>query len=275
MSDRSQYLPLPYGQLSNQNPLLLIATTAVRFSVPPRLPCSAVLLLNAVGMPRTQSSPPELRGVQDEVADKLGFEKVSEDFFGDCSSNAVVYSSATKRSAPKSCLCPTTTTERSSELFSEHRREFSSKNPFVFMIDSTGVADILQQSVLCGSRKYPVKKPFDELVRGSFSTSLHAKTMADRTYYSGSCTTTKELYNMVDVHLDAVFFPKCLEDVQIFQQQGVVFNQRKEFYSRPLPEDILKLTAQQASFPSTLSSNRLLFMFVESYSLVHPSMLMI
>ncbi|KAM1242980.1 hypothetical protein ACFX2G_035283 [Malus domestica] len=57
--------------------------------------------------------------------------------------------------------------------------------------------------------------------------------------------------------------------------QGVVFNQRKEFYSRPLPEDILKLTAQQASFPSTLSSNRLLFMFVESYSLVHPSMLMI
>ncbi|KAM2040995.1 hypothetical protein ACFX16_034854 [Malus domestica] len=87
-------------------------------------------------------------------------------------------------------------------------------------IDSTGVADILQQSVLCGSRKYPVKKPFDELVRGSFSTSLHAKTMADRTYYSGSCTTTKELYNMVDVHLDAVFFPKCLEDVQIFQQQG-------------------------------------------------------
>ncbi|KAM1264729.1 hypothetical protein ACFX15_034033 [Malus domestica] len=122
MSDRSQYLPLPYGQLSNQNPLLLIATTAVRFSVPPRLPCSAVLLLNAVGMPRTQSSPPELRGVQDEVADKLGFEKVSEDFFGDCSSNAVVYSSATKRSAPKSCLCPTTTTERSSELFSEHRR---------------------------------------------------------------------------------------------------------------------------------------------------------
>ncbi|KAM1569483.1 hypothetical protein PS1_034919 [Malus domestica] len=125
MSDRSQYLPLPYGQLSNQNPvrlLLLIATTAVRFSVPPRLPCSAVLLLNALGMPRTQSSPPELRGVQDEVADKLGFEKVSEDFFGDCSSNAVVYSSATKRSAPKSCLCPTTTTERSSELFSEHRR---------------------------------------------------------------------------------------------------------------------------------------------------------
>ncbi|KAM2732063.1 hypothetical protein FF1_034673 [Malus domestica] len=128
-------------------------------------------------------------------------------------------------------------------------------------IDSTGVANILQQSVLCGSRKNPVKKPFDELVRGSFSTSLHAKTMADRTYYSGSCTTTKELYNMVDVHLDAVFFPKCLEDVQIFQQQGVVFNQRKEFYSRPLPEDILKLTAQQASFPSTLSSNRLLFIF--------------
>src|SRR5581483_5043333 len=36
--------------------------------------------------------------------------------------------------------------------------------------DSTGVAHILEHSVLCGSRKYPVKEPFVELIKGSLQT---------------------------------------------------------------------------------------------------------
>src|SRR5690606_17202432 len=42
--------------------------------------------------------------------------------------------------------------------------------------DSTGIAHILEHSVLCGSRKYPVKKPFVELIKGSMHTFLNAMT---------------------------------------------------------------------------------------------------
>ena len=34
--------------------------------------------------------------------------------------------------------------------------------------DSTGVAHILEHSVLCGSRQFPLKDPFVELVKGLF-----------------------------------------------------------------------------------------------------------
>lgn len=30
----------------------------------------------------------------------------------------------------------------------------------------------------------------------------------------------QDFYNLVDVYLDAVFFPKCVEDFQTFQQEG-------------------------------------------------------
>ncbi|NLY41923.1 MAG: peptidase M16, partial [Desulfovibrionales bacterium] len=49
--------------------------------------------------------------------------------------------------------------------------------------DSTGVAHILEHSVLCGSRKYPVKEPFVELLKGSLQTFLNAMTFPDKTAY--------------------------------------------------------------------------------------------
>ena len=49
--------------------------------------------------------------------------------------------------------------------------------------DSTGVAHILEHSVLCGSRKYPVKEPFVELLKGSLHTFLNAMTFPDKTVY--------------------------------------------------------------------------------------------
>ena len=74
--------------------------------------------------------------------------------------------------------------------------------------------------MLCGSRKYPLKEPFVELLKGSLHTFLNAFTYPDRTCYPVASTNTKDFYNLVDVYLDAVFFPKCVDDIQTFQQEG-------------------------------------------------------
>src|SRR5215216_7580423 len=78
--------------------------------------------------------------------------------------------------------------------------------------DSTGVAHILEHSVLCGSRKYPVKKPFVELLKGSLHTFLNAMTFSDKTAYPVASQNLQDFYNLVDVYLDSVFFPLITED---------------------------------------------------------------
>ena len=113
--------------------------------------------------------------------------------------------------------------------------------------DSTGVAHILEHSVLCGSRKYPVKKPFVELIKSSMNTFLNAMTFPDKTAYPVASQNLQDFYNLVDVYLDAVFFPLISEDT--FRQEGwhyeadgtqmplaykgVVFNEMKGAYSSP------------------------------------------
>ena len=74
--------------------------------------------------------------------------------------------------------------------------------------DSTGVAHILEHAVLCGSRKYPVKEPFIELVKGSLNTFLNAFTYPDKTCYPIASTNLQDFYNLIDVYLDAVFYPR-------------------------------------------------------------------
>ncbi|KAH9305166.1 hypothetical protein KI387_009570, partial [Taxus chinensis] len=129
--------------------------------------------------------------------------------------------------------------------------------------DSTGIPHILEHSVLCGSRKYPLKEPFVELLKGSLQTFLNAFTYPDRTCYPVASTNLKDFYNLVDVYLDAVFFPKCVNDLQIFQQEGwhyelndpaedislkgVVFNEMKGVYSQP--DNVLGRISQQALCP--------------------------
>jgi Zn-dependent M16 (insulinase) family peptidase len=113
--------------------------------------------------------------------------------------------------------------------------------------DSTGVAHILEHSVLCGSRKYPVKKPFVELLKSSMNTFLNAMTFPDKTAYPVASQNLQDFYNLVDVYLDSVFFPLITEDT--FRQEGwhyeadgtqmplsykgVVFNEMKGAYSSP------------------------------------------
>src|SRR6056297_1882219 len=84
--------------------------------------------------------------------------------------------------------------------------------------DSTGVAHILEHSVLCGSRKYPVKEPFVELLKGSLKTFLNALTFPDKTCYPVASQNAQDFYNLVDVYLDAVFYPRITPD--IFAQEG-------------------------------------------------------
>lgn len=129
--------------------------------------------------------------------------------------------------------------------------------------DSTGVAHILEHSVLCGSRKYPVKKPFVELLKGSLHTFLNAMTFADKTAYPVASQNLQDFYNLVDVYLDAVFFPLITEDT--FRQEGwhyelessqapmvfkgVVFNEMKGAYSSA--SAVLGKKSQLSLYPDT------------------------
>ncbi len=130
--------------------------------------------------------------------------------------------------------------------------------------DSTGLPHILEHSVLCGSRKYPVKEPFIELAKGSLNTFLNALTYPDRTIYPVASQNVKDLYNLIDVYLDAVFYPRItpwtlmqegwhyeLEDPsQPLQFKGVVFNEMKGAYSSP--DNVLNRTIQHTLFPDTV-----------------------
>jgi len=145
--------------------------------------------------------------VKDEVARELGFEKVSEEFIPECKSKAVLFKHV----------------KTGAQVMSVSNNDENKVFGIVFRTppnDSTGIPHILEHSVLCGSRKYPLKEPFVELLKGSLHTFLNAFTYPDRTCYPVASTNTKDFYNLVDVYLDAVFFPKCVEDVQTFQQEG-------------------------------------------------------
>ncbi len=127
--------------------------------------------------------------------------------------------------------------------------------------DSTGVAHIMEHAVLGGSRKYQVKEPFVELVKGSLNTFLNAMTFSDKTIYPVASTNLQDYYNLVDVYLDAVFFPLItphhlqqegwhyeLEDLDDpLTYKGVVFNEMKGVYSAP--DSLLQRYSQQTLFP--------------------------
>ena len=86
--------------------------------------------------------------------------------------------------------------------------------------DSTGVAHILEHSVLCGSKKFPAKDPFVELVKGSLNTFLNAITYPDKTVYPIASCNDKDFDNLMEVYLDAVFYPNVYREEKIFKQEG-------------------------------------------------------
>ena len=86
--------------------------------------------------------------------------------------------------------------------------------------NDTGLQHILEHSVLCGSRKYPVKDPFVELCKGSLNTFLNAMTYPDKTVYPVASCNIKDFKNIMDVYMDAVFYPDIYKKPQIFKQEG-------------------------------------------------------
>jgi hypothetical protein len=88
--------------------------------------------------------------------------------------------------------------------------------------DSTGVPHIMEHSVLCGSKKFPIKDPFQELLKGSLQTFLNALTYPDKTIYPVSSQVEKDFFNLVDVYCDAVFNPLITENT--FYQEGWHFD---------------------------------------------------
>lgn len=84
--------------------------------------------------------------------------------------------------------------------------------------DSTGVAHILEHTVLCGSEKFQVRDPFFSMLKRGLSTFMNAFTASDWTMYPFSTQNTKDFYNLMDVYLDAAFFPRI--DALSFKQEG-------------------------------------------------------
>ncbi len=125
------------------------------------------------------------------------------------------------------------------------------------------MAHILEHSVLCGSRKYPVKEPFVELIKGSLKTFLNAFTYPDKTCYPVASQNVQDFYNLIDVYLDAVFYPRLTPFVlqqegwhyELYEPEdpieikGVVYNEMKGNYSSP--DSRLSELSQQSLFPDT------------------------
>ncbi len=127
--------------------------------------------------------------------------------------------------------------------------------------DDTGVPHILEHCVLCGSKRYPVKDPFVELLKTSLATFLNAATYPDRTLYPCASMNPKDFHNLMRVYCDAVFFPLLTEDH--FRQEGhhfeitpegkltvkgVVYNEMRGVYSDP--DGLLDRHVQQLLFES-------------------------
>ncbi len=131
--------------------------------------------------------------------------------------------------------------------------------------DSTGVAHIVEHSVLCGSREFPAKDPFVELIKSSLNTFLNAMTFPDKTIYPIASCNEKDFANLMHVYLDAVFYPNIYIHKEIFQQEGwhyelenkedpitlngVVYNEMKGAFSAP--ESVLERQILNSLYPDT------------------------
>lgn len=132
--------------------------------------------------------------------------------------------------------------------------------------DSTGVAHILEHTVLCGSEKFPVRDPFFSMIKRSLNTFMNAFTASDWTMYPFCSQNKKDFNNLLDVYLDAAFFPN-IERLNFLQEghrmeieeadggesrlvyKGVVYNEMRGAMSSP--DQVLSRSLGNALYPST------------------------
>jgi len=131
--------------------------------------------------------------------------------------------------------------------------------------DSTGVAHIIEHTVLCGSDAFPAKDPFIELAKGSLNTFLNAMTFPDKTMYPIASCNTQDFKNLMHVYMDAVFYPNIYKREEIFKQEGwhyelesedaeliyngIVYSEMKGAFSSP--ESVLSRESMNVLFPDT------------------------
>jgi hypothetical protein len=136
--------------------------------------------------------------------------------------------------------------------------------------DSTGVAHILEHTVLCGSKKFKVRDPFFSMIKRSLSTFMNAFTASDWTMYPFATQNSKDYYNLMNVYLDAAFFPRIDElsfkqeghrleivekdDKSIeLEYKGVVYNEMKGAMSSPA--QVLGRSLLSSLYPDTTYRN--------------------
>ena len=132
--------------------------------------------------------------------------------------------------------------------------------------DSSGIAHILEHTALCGSKKFPVRDPFFSMIKRSLNTFMNAFTASDWTMYPFSTQNRKDFYNLMDVYLDAAFFPN-LDELSFKQEghrmetdendpeelkliyKGVVYNEMKGAMSSP--DQVMVRSLLNALYPDT------------------------
>ena len=131
--------------------------------------------------------------------------------------------------------------------------------------NSTGVAHIIEHTVLCGSESFPVKDPFMQLVKGSLNTFLNAMTYPDKTVYPVASCNDRDFKNLMHVYMDAVLKPRIYQEPRFFMQEGwhyemenadadlsingIVYNEMKGVMSSP--ESVVGRDMRQSLFPDT------------------------
>ncbi len=134
---------------------------------------------------------------------------------------------------------------------------------------SNGVPHIIEHTVLSGSRKYKTKEPFMNLLQSSVATFLNAITYSDKTIFPVASRNDKDFQNLMDVYLDAVFFPNIYDDERLFRQEGwrlqlddpdgelsysgVVYNEMRGAFSSP--DQVAYDAVNRGLFPDTHYAN--------------------
>ena len=128
--------------------------------------------------------------------------------------------------------------------------------------DSTGIAHILEHSVLAGSEKFPLKDAFNELARGTLQTFINAFTYPDKTIYPVASQVRADFFNLARVYTDLVLMPRLLKET--FYQEGhhlefdsesnlkivgIVYNEMKGAYSSP--DALMYKAIQKNLYPDT------------------------
>lgn len=152
-----------------------------------------------------------------------------------------------------------------------HIRNGESENCFCIAVptpppDDTGMPHILEHMTLAGSRKFPCKEPFFEMIKRSVATFINALTGNDITYYPVCSTVKADIFNLADVYFDAVFHPELSESTfareachlapanpadptGALRYDGIVYSEMKGVFSSP--DGILERDSIRKLLPDT------------------------